>query len=35
MQQCFFVCFGETAKSCFENTLAKSQKNHIAFDIDC
>ena len=33
--KCFFVCFGEPAKSCLENTPVKLQKEHIAFDMDC
>ena len=31
---CFFICFGEPAKSCFEDTSAESQKKHIVFDMD-
>ena len=32
---CFLICFGEPAKSCFENTPAEPQKKHIPFDMDC
>ena len=30
----YIKCFGEPAKSCFEDTSAESQKKHIAFDMD-